>query len=164
MIETLQQAKDFLRTNFKKGCKCPACGQTVKLYSRKINSGMALFLIGLYRLEIRHQESMPGMVGREFFSNKQVMNEMNLTVTSLDYSVLKHFGFIEARVSEAGKKDSGYWRLTQQGINFTQGNIDTAKHVFLYNNKAQGYSDEKTTIKQALGDKFDFDELMRNSN
>lgn len=163
MIETLKQAKEFLRSNFKKGCTCPACGQNVRLYSRKINSGMALFLIGLYRLETRYQESMPGMVGREFFSNKQVMNEMNLTVTSLDYSVLKHFGFIEARVSEAGKKDSGYWRLTQQGINFTQGNIHSPKHVFIYNNKVQGFSDETTFIKQALGDNFDFDELMKNT-
>jgi hypothetical protein len=162
MIQTLQQAKDFLRANFKKGCKCPACGQTVKLYSRKINSGMAVFLIGIYRLDKRHQDSQPGMISKAFFSNKHIMQEMNINTSSLDYSVLKHFGLIEARVSEAGKKDSGFWKITHEGILFVKHGRDKPKNVFLYNNKIQGFSEETTTIKQALGDKFDFEELMSN--
>ena len=34
--------------------ECPSCGQLVKLYKRKLNSGMCLFLIGLFKLVTRH--------------------------------------------------------------------------------------------------------------
>lgn len=161
MMETIKQAKEFLRANFSKGCKCPACGQRVMLYKRKINSGMALFLIGLYRLDKRQQDSVPGMISREFFSNKQIMKEMNINTSSLDYSVLRHFGLIEPRVSEDGKKDSGYWKITHLGFMFVKHGKEHPKYVFLFNNKRQGFSEEKTTINQALGDKFDFQELMK---
>jgi len=163
MIETLKQAKDFLRENFKKGCECPTCGQRVQLYKRKINSGMALFLIGLYRLDNRYDKENPGELHRNFFSNKEVMREMNLSASSLDYSVMKHFGLIEPRAAEGGKKNSGYWRLTHKGLLFTRWKARTPKYVFLYNNKIQGLSEETTTIKESLGDKFDFQELMNNN-
>ena len=101
------------------------------------------------------------MIAREFFSNKQVMNEMGLTASSLDYSVMKHFGIIEPRISEGGKKDSGYWRLTREGIDFVSNGKKVNKHVLIFDNKKQGFSDEFTTIQEALGDKFDFQELMK---
>jgi len=154
-METLKEAKQHLRANFEKGVKCPCCGQFVKQYKRKLNSGMALFLIGLYKLTA-NEESM-------FFSNKLIMEKMSLTVTSLDYSVMKHFGLITPRVAENGKKDSGVWMITQVGLRFvTQKGYTIPKHVFLYNNKRQGTSDEKITIQEALGEKFDYDELMSN--
>lgn len=159
--DSISEEKKRLRAEFHKGTKCACCGQSVKLYKRKINSGMALFLIGLWRLECRHQETLPGMIGREFFSNKQVMNEMDLTASSLDYSVMKHFGIIEPRISEGGKKDSGYWRLTREGIDFVANGKKVNKHVLIFDNKKQGFSDEFTTIQEALGDKFDFQELMK---
>jgi hypothetical protein len=45
---------------------------------------------------------------------------------------------------------------------FVKHGREKPKNVFLYNNKIQGFSEETTTIKQALGDKFDFEELMSN--
>ncbi len=155
-METIQEAKDFLRANYKKGCDCPACGHYVREYKRKLNSGMALFLIGIAKL-IRRDK--PGL-RKVFYSNKEIMEVMNLKVTSLDYSVLKHFDLIEARKSEDGKKDSGYWTLTPGGHFFSLGSVEVSKYVFLYNNKRQGLSDETITIKEALGSKFDYKELM----
>lgn len=153
MMETIKEAKQFLRANFEKGVDCPCCGQFVKLYKRKLNSGMALFLIGLMRLWKKNPN-------KQFFSNKEVMNEMNLAVTSLDYSVMRHFGLIEPRISEAGKRDSGYWRMTPKGFLFVQGH-KSSKYIFLYRNKRQGVSDEQITIREALGEKFDYEELMK---
>jgi len=154
-METIKEAKQHLRANFEKGVECPCCGQYVRQYKRKLNSGMVLFLIGLCRLS--HRE-MP-----MFFSIKEIMNEMNLTVTSLDYSVMKHFKLITPRISEGGKKDSGKWMITQEGLRFVLWPDHTIpKHVFLYNNKRQGVSDEKITIREALGEKFNYEELMSN--
>jgi hypothetical protein len=161
-METLVEAKAHLRENYKSGCTCPACGQYVKEYKRKLNSGMALFLIGLYKLMKRDAKKNPTVqYTQNFYSNKEVMKKMNLTVTSLDYSVMKHFGLIEPRVSEGGKRDSGAWRLTQEGIHFVS-NSDTApKYVYLYNNKRTGISDEQISISEALDSKFDYEELMK---
>ena len=51
-IETVKEAKTFLRKNFDQGIDCPCCGQFVKKYKRKLNSSMAyaLILIGKNRL------------------------------------------------------------------------------------------------------------------
>lgn len=153
-METIAEAKTHLRANFEKGVECPCCGQHVKMYKRKLNSGMALFLMGLYKLTCK---SMP-----MFYSNKQIMEKMNINTSSLDYSVMKHFDLIAPRVSELGKKDSGYWMITAKGVRFAAGHDSINKHVFLYNNKRQGFSDETITIKEALGSKFDYEELMNN--
>ena len=162
-METLTEAKQFLRANFEQGCECPACGQYVRLYKRKLNSGMAIFIIGLYKLmkkDLKRYSSPRHH--NNFHSNKDVFDVMNIKVTSLDYSVIRHFGLIEARMSDDSKRDSGYWRLTEEGIHFASGSDFSPKYVYLYNNKRQGVSDEKITIKEALGDKFDYEELMKN--
>jgi predicted transcriptional regulator len=154
LSNTLMQVKEFLRKNYSKGCKCPACGQNVKLYKRKLNSGMALFLIGLYRLSEK--------TNKETHKNQDVMKEMNLNTTSLDYSVLKHFKLIKEDVSEeTEKKNSGYWKLTKQGVDFVLNNIQVPQKVHLYNNKVVGYSKEQTKIGQALGSKFNYRELIK---
>ena len=153
MRETIEEAKLYLRDNFDKGVDCPCCGQKVKLYKRKVNSGMVIFLIGLYRLADKNKR-------KNYFRNTDVMKEMNLSATSLDYSVMKHFGLIMEMTNEDNtKKSSGYWGITSKGFSFISGQ-KIQKHVLIYNNKKQGFSDETTTIKDALGDKFNFDELM----
>ena len=39
-------------------------------------------------------------------------------------------------------------------------NTIIAKHVYIYNNTCQGFSIDFTSIRQALGDKFNYSELM----
>ena len=155
-METLKEAKQHLRDNFEKGVACPCCEGFVKLYKRKLNSGMALFLIGLYKLApISHERGQ-----QSFFSNKEIMAKMNINTSSLDYSVLKHFGLIEPRVAENGHRDSGHWRITYDGISFVGLNGIVPKYVYLYKNKLQKTEGE-ITIQEALGNKFDYKELMK---
>jgi hypothetical protein len=166
-METIKEAKAHLRANYQKGVNCPCCDQFVKMYKRKLNSGMALFLIGLYKLYQRDFktklkcETSETLVFRGFYQNKEVFEMMNIKVTSLDYSVLKHFKLIEPRVSEGSKKDSGYWRITNSGTLFVQNLIPSSKHVYIYNNTYQGCSEEEVGIYQVLGDKFNYEELMK---
>lgn len=154
-METLKEARQYLKENYEKGCKCPLCKQNVKLYKRKLNSGMAIFLMGLYWLH-KNDKLQGG-----FYRNSMVLEYRNIVASSLDYSVLKHFGLIEERINaENNKKNSGYWRLTEKGFSFVKGEITVPMRVHLYNNEVQGFSEEHTTIQQALGDNFDYDELM----
>ena len=48
-METIKEAKEHLRNNFEEGIDCPCCGQFVKLYKRKLNSGMAATLIRIVK-------------------------------------------------------------------------------------------------------------------
>ena len=52
---TLEEAKNWLRARIAKGATCPLCHKYAKLYKRKLNSGMAKFLLDFYKLG-RHDE------------------------------------------------------------------------------------------------------------
>ena len=74
------------------------------------------------------------------------------------YSTLKHWGFVEPC-----PKKLGLWRPTQNGIDFANGAIYAPRYTYLYNDTILANSDESTNIKEALGDKFDYNELMQPS-
>jgi len=150
---TIEEGELFIRDNIEKGCICPVCKGTAKLYKRKINSGMTLFLIGLYKLRIR--------TGKRYHQNKNIMSEMDLNTSSLDYSVLKHFGLIKDQENEdTEKRKSGFWCITKKGAAFVLNEIKIPSHVHLYNNVLVGFSETTINITEALGNKFNYKELL----
>ena len=155
-MESIKEGKIYLRQEFAKGTDCPCCGQFVKLYKRKLNSGMSLFLIGLYKLSKNN--------GVRCFKNQIIMRKMNLNTSSLDYSIIKHFDLIEEEIDhETEKKNSGYWKITQKGIEFIEQKIEVPSHVHIYNGKVLGFADTTTNIITSLGNKFSYNELMNNN-
>lgn len=156
-METIREAKDFIEKNKLDGVICPCCNKHVQKYKRKLNSGMCLFLIGLYRC---HRKNL----FTDGFTNKEVMAEMKINTSSLDYSVMKHFGLMEEIKKEDKEfnnntKKSGYWKITDKGKSFVKGLGVSFSHVMLYNNNPEGFSGS-TNIKKALGSKFNYQELM----
>src|SRR3954471_2049123 len=61
--DTIQAGKDWLMANLKKGAKCPLCAQHAKMYSRKVNAGMAASLIRMYRINKTGWVHVPTSVG-----------------------------------------------------------------------------------------------------
>lgn len=147
-METLKEAKDYLNKNYKKGCKCPACDQVVKLYKRKLNSGMARTLIEMYRHSDR------------FVHVKNHLREEKLPNTH-DFTLLRHWGLIEAPAEESDGQASGLWKITEKGQKFCKGEVVVNKHVLIVVNRLLGFSEEKTTIQDSLGSKFNYEELMK---
>lgn len=146
-FETQKEAKAYLRANFEKGCSCPTCGQTVKLYKRKLNSGMAIFLIKLANATAE--------------GNYVHASEIVKDNKALDYSVLNFWKLVEASTEVVdGKRRSGYWHITDRGKRFVDGLTSVPSHVNLFDNKLVGFSDNQITIRDALGEKFDYEELM----
>lgn len=144
----LKEAKQFLRANWEKGTKCPCCGQSVKLYKRKFNAGIAVFLIKL------HKATKNG----NFIHASEVLNGTK----SLDYSIAVHWGLIEGDSEEVdGKRQSGMWRITEKGSQFVKNLRNIPSHIHIYNNTFVGFGEETIDIEQALGDKFDYEELMK---
>lgn len=147
-METLQDAKDYLNENYKKGVKCPCCKQTVKLYKRKLNSGMARTLIAMFN----------GPEGN--IHVKDYLREKNLKNTH-DFTLLKYWKLIVPIANCDGGQELGLWSITDKGKQFCRGEIKVQKHVLILINKHIGFSEEETTIQESLGNHFDYDELMK---
>jgi len=132
-----------------KPCKCPVCGQTVKLYPRKLSSALALFLIAIYNLTIIMETE-----DRWVCVSRDMIDKMDHHI-SKDYSKLRFWGLLESN-----PKDPKQWRLTGAGIAFVEGKMVTPEKAYVYNNYCVRMSENTTDIKTALGSKFDLTELL----
>lgn len=152
---TLEEAKQFLRENWEKGAPCPCCTQYVKQYKRKLNSGMAYVLIAIYNIDKTLEDD-------HYFEMAKVLVSKGIGGINLEYAKLAYWGLTEAQPGndDPTKRTSGMWRITDRGRRFVEGKIAIPKHVKTFNSKFYGYSDETITIREALGEKFDYEELM----
>lgn len=153
-IKSLDDARGYLRNHWEDGCECPACHQHVQLYKRKLNSGMACTLIYIYR-EDNHLSKWIQV--KEFLREQKYRNNH-------DWTLLRYWNLLEEKPKEENDdvRNSGCWRITEKGRDFVEGTITVAKHIYLYNGKKYKPTAtvELTTIRQALGDHFSYEELM----
>lgn len=146
-METIKQAKDYLRANWAKGVVCPCCTQFVKLYKRKLNSGMAITLIRIYRY------SMGWVPVKDFL-------RLNKWHNGHDWTLLRFWGLMEEKQHEPGENSSGQWKITAKGINFVLNQTTVPKRLLMYNQSGYGFEGGETSITEALGNKFNYQELM----
>lgn len=145
---TLSFAKRWLTARLDKGSKCPCCGQYAKVYKRTIHSRMAADLIVALR-----------RAGTEWFHLPTMGNSYGG-----DFAKLVHWGLIEEspEVRADGSPRAGWWRITEKGEAYVRGRQKVHKYARIYNGKCLGLTDELVSIKQALRNRFDYDELMDN--
>ena len=122
---------------------CPVCDGLVKEYKRKLHSAMAMFLIKLIK---QFDYTKDWVHTREIFSGEKA---------ATDGSYLVHWGLVEKRLNK-----SGYYKPTMKGRLFAGNFVRVPHQVYLLNNKVQGWSVGYTSIVEALGDKFNYEELM----
>ena len=148
-IYTIIDSKKYLRKNYVHGVSCPSCGQLVKLYKRKLNSGMARVLVELYL-----NKDNGAMHVKEYLRTNKLKNNH-------DWTLLSYWGLITTVVEDINRsKESGYWNITLKGIQFVEDKINVHKHVLIYNKRFTGFSPDYISIYEALGDHFDYKELM----
>lgn len=148
----LIQLRADLRRELEDGTTCPVCGQHAQIYRRKINSGMAKSLIAMYRT----QDWLPDG-GTDFMHVPTVIGAQSREEGKLAYWHL----VAEEAVQRPDGGRAGYWRLTPRGRRFVEGQISVPKYAEIYNGKVVGMdSSEMVTIRDALGTKFDYSELM----
>lgn len=136
--DRLSIARAWVHANREEGVRCPCCDQYAKTYKRKFNSGLAYALI---------------QIARAFPVGKPFLTKMVTTIH--DPGMARHWGLLE-RVP-----DTAAWRLTQDGLDFVLHRIEIEKFAVIYNNKLLRLDDsEWVDIRKALGDKFDYEELM----
>jgi hypothetical protein len=156
MTVTLDEARRDLEEGMKrvherkqKSVTCACCKEEFTLYPRKITSAMARFLIELDRLS---GDSHPWVNALEVFKNARMKYDG-------DYAKLRFWGFIEG-TDEVDNPRSGLYRITSVGKQFVHCQLEVARTAYVFRNSLYGFDGKPTNIKVALGDRFDYQELM----
>lgn len=157
---TLARAQEWLRARVKKGAECPCCKRFARVYDRKLPSASVRVLIALYRLE--------GKEGREYVQLPPLLDQLGLstlkrTAHQGGYATLSHhWALIEAKPGERkdGSKRVGWWRLTDLGREFVLEQTKVSKYARLYGQRLLRVHGEPIGIRDALGNHFDYRELM----
>ena len=148
-MKTIEEAKKYLRENMQEGVPCPCCTQMVKIYKRKLTSGMAVALIRLY-----HESG--GDTSKYVHITK--LGHLN----GGEFAQLKRWNLIEEAINEdTSKRTSGTWAITPKGIKFVKRQIEVPSHLYTFDSKTVGVVDETVDIKTALGRKFNYAEMMQ---
>ena len=142
---TLTEAQQWLSKRVEHGAPCPCCTQYAKIYKRKLNSGMARSLIVMYRRAGTNWLYIPTEVG------SRSREEGKLVCWQLVQ---------EADQSRDDGGRAGWWRLTNHGVWFVTGRIKVPSHARIYNGRCLGLTGELVSIRDCLGKRFNYDELM----
>lgn len=146
--DTLGRTKEWLDQHREEGVCCPACGQFAKVYTRKINSGMARALVLMYRAggeDFVHKPSVLGGVGS----------------AARDESLLRYWGLLEeesAMRPDGGR--AGWWRVTHLGFEWIHGMTKVLSHARVYDGELLGLVGDMVTIEECLGSKFNLSQLL----
>ena len=147
---TVQVAEDWVMNNAAEGVECPCCGQTAKLYRRKLYSSMAYALILINGANV--PEDCDG-----WLHVPNLLNGHGTVARGGDFAKLVHWGLLEG-----SEKASGHYRITTKGRDFVQCRIVVPEAVFIYDGQCIGDDQDKmVTISEVLGKRFDYEELMK---
>lgn len=144
---TLVEAKAWLKEQMKEdGAKCPCCGQLAKVYRRKLNANMARSLVLGFR---RH--------AMDWFHAPTVVEDRG------EMAKLRYWGLVEEeRALRPDGGRAGWWHITPRGAVYVQGLTAVPAHALVYDSQLLRLDDTdgRITIGEALGDKFNYRELM----
>ena len=142
----------FDRASLPKGTHCGLCLRYIKVYKRKINSSMARWLIGLVHLFEREPRWI------------SVAEPWSKQIDSRENSKFLYWEMVEQKPKgedEKSKRTSGFWKPTPAGIAFARRECSVTKYKFVYVNDVVYEEGPQVTITHALGDDFDYEELMK---
>lgn len=151
-LYTLEEAAAILKADVKskllEGSECPTCTQFAKLYPVKVPAVAVKDLIRLYNL-----------VNGEAWEYQHVNEFANLA--SRSFAKLAFWELIEAEANEdTAKRTSGMWCLTSLGKQFVEQSVKIPNRAYIYDSQRRAYSKDLVDIKTALGNKFNYEELM----
>lgn len=151
----LKDARKYLKENFDDGSDCPCCGQFVKKYRYNLFATSAVALIDLYKLTKKY--------GHNFYHVKEFAEARQGKARASHFAELRYWRLVIPMNSKTAiTNSSGMWQITNEGIKFVRNQYYVPKCVLVFNNKFRGFEGEKIDIREALGNKFNYSELMGN--
>lgn len=154
--EHVYAARLRLARELDEGITCPTCSQHCKVYRRTINAQMARALIALYRACCLHTAA-----GSGYMHWPTVLKDAG--VQRADEAKLWYWRLVEPEGTERddGSNRVGRWRPTRLGVQFVTEGAAVARYALIYNQRLLGLAGGPISIRDALGERFDFDDLMR---
>lgn len=145
---TLEEAQELLGEKLAAGAvvTCPCCERVAKVYKRTIHKTMAASLIRLYK-----------ECGRDWCRPIDVVGK-----DSPDLVKTRWWGLMEAQEGrrEDGSDRVGVWRITSVGEDFIKMKLTVPKYSHVYDNRMLRNSGKFVSIKECLGEKFNYSDLM----
>jgi hypothetical protein len=130
------------------GVDCPNCMRLVRLLPTPLNSQVALCLAWMCK---RHVERGGGWIHMPTEAPRWAISHMK-------YGLLHWW---DLAVSP-DRGVSGMWAVRPRGLEFWTGKLAVLpKYAHLYNDTCFGYSPEGVSIADAMGDRFDYHEMLR---
>jgi hypothetical protein len=155
---TLLEARQQMLTQMRNGLEtvCPCCTRKAAIYKRKIHAEMVLWLIGLDRL---------CSMDENYHTTVEILSlSKHLKAGGTDGTFLVHWGLIERNPepNKAGAPAASY-RITQKGKDFLHNGARVpARAIFVFGN-VEGFDEEVTTAREAVRDKFDYDQMINDN-
>ena len=140
----IEIVRAWMAPQLEQGTSCPCCDRFTKIYKRKFNSGMACFLIDFYK---KYGTSAVNMSDHHPVDQQRAHHQ--------EYEKLPHWGLLTRTDSSPH-----LWSVTPLGVLFLRGETGISKWVWLKHGVCVQKSKDKINIRQALGSKFDYKELM----
>lgn len=156
-ILTLEEAKQYIAENFITGTQCPCCTQMVRQYSYKLYDSSAAALIRLYNLTL--------FKGDGEFHVKDYAEATEHYTRASHFAELRWWGLIEKMENPSKKAPSaGYWYITEKGKQFVRNEIKVKESIKMFNNQFHGFEGNEISISEALGTKFDYNQIFQQRN
>ena len=135
----------------KDGGYCPCCQRWGKIYRRNLNASMARQLMWLVQAPDRGD----GWVHVPSSAPTWMLRTHQLPTLHL-------WGLVEGADSGTKLASSGLWKPTPEGVLFAQNKITVKKYVYVYNNTVMDSEGEDISVVDALGDKYNYQEITAN--
>ena len=149
---TLAESQERFAQNLNNGTTCPCCGKYGKRYERSINATMVRSLIWLVRASGRDRK----WVNVAEDAPMHVQRSKQLPTTRLWFLVERK----PADPDDASRKTSGIWRPTQFGVDFVNREATVPNKVHEYRGEPESWSGDRVDVLDALGERFNYGELM----
>jgi hypothetical protein len=161
---TIAQGRQYLIEHRNEGTRCLLCHRNAKVYRRPLNSSMAIVLIEL-RNYYRGVGFFPYTHVPSFVEGLAKYPDKVRAALRGDWAKLRWWGFlVEAPPdfvpADGTKARSGYWCITQPGLDFAEGKSSSYSHVFEFRGEVLGVEQSYVQIQHCLKKKFNYAELM----
>jgi len=148
---TLQEAQEEFVGRLPDGTTCPCCGRWGKVYGRALNYKMAAGLRWIvYTWEQNDAQwiDVPNTGPRWLLRSNQ-------------HPTLRWWDLLERKpnTEDDTRKHTGFYRPTEEGLQFVNGMIRVPKKVFTFDDNVIAVSKEEIDIWEVAG-YFDYEEVM----
>ena len=153
-MHTLNEAREFVRSQLSDGVTCLCCEQLCQAYVRKLNLSMLRALVWLVHShgdkQWAHIDGFPMLQGRPGGG---------------DFAKLAHWGLIKQQDNDdPSKRTSGYWKASPLALRFVSGEIGMPSYVVIYNNEVLDWSEEMVWAEDLIPvDDFHYQKMLEDS-